>query len=247
MAWDAEVDRVRRLAGADRPSQAQVIAAVNEAARPGDTVVAAAGGLPGDLHKLWRASLPGDYHVEYGYSTMGYEIAGGLGAKMARPDGEVFVMVGDGSYLMLSAELVTSVQEGAKLTVVLLDNHGFRCIRNLSARSGGDNAFNDFVRRDPDSGRLAGPTLDIDFAANAASLGALSVRAETLEELAAALRVARRAERSTVIVVEIDPEPAVPDYESWWDVPIAEVSESAGVRRARRDYQAKRRRQRPAL
>ncbi|MGI8872392.1 MAG: 3D-(3,5/4)-trihydroxycyclohexane-1,2-dione acylhydrolase (decyclizing) [Candidatus Limnocylindria bacterium] len=243
--WDAEVGRVRALSGADRPSQAEVIGAVNDAARAGDVIVAAAGSLPGDLHKLWRTSRPGGYHLEYGFSTMGYEIAGGLGAKMAHPESEVFVMVGDGSYLMLSSELVTSIQEDRKLTVVLVDNHGFRSIRNLSRRSGGENTFNDFLRRDPRSGRLSGPTLDIDFAANAASLGAISRRAGSRAELVSALEEARRADRSTVIVVDVDPDPAVPDYESWWDVPIAEVSDSPAVREARTDYELQRRRERP--
>ena len=155
-AWNAEVDRVLHLHSPVHLSQPEVIRLVNEAARPGDVLVQAAGGLPGDLHKLWRTERPGDYHVEYGYSTMGYEIAGGLGAKMASPEAEVYVMVGDGSYLMLSAELTTSVQEGRRLTVVLLDNHGFQCIKNLSGACGGHNEFNSFRFRDPATGELSG-------------------------------------------------------------------------------------------
>ena len=235
-AWNAEVDRVLHLHSPVHLSQPEVIRLVNEAARPGDVLVQAAGGLPGDLHKLWRTERPGDYHVEYGYSTMGYEIAGGLGVKMASPGAEVYVMVGDGSYLMLSAELTTSVQEGRRLTVVLLDNHGFQCIKNLSGVCGGHNEFNSFRFRDPATGELSGSNLPIDFAANAASLGAHVLRADSAAELAAALRDARGADRTTVIVVEVDPSVAVPDYGSWWDVPVAEVSTSESVREARRAY-----------
>ena len=235
-AWNAEVDRVLHLHSPVHLSQPEVIRLVNEAATPGDVLVQAAGGLPGDLHKLWRTERPGDYHVEYGYSTMGYEIAGGLGVKMASPGAEVYVMVGDGSYLMLSAELTTSVQEGRRLTVVLLDNHGFQCIKNLSGVCGGHNEFNSFRFRDPATGRLSGSNLPIDFAANAASLGAHVLRADSAAELAAALRDARAADRTTVIVVEVDPSVAVPDYGSWWDVPVAEVSTSESVREARRAY-----------
>ena len=235
-AWNAEVDRVLHLHSPVHLSQPEVIRLVNEAARPGDVLVQAAGGVPGDLHKLWRTERPGDYHVEYGYSTMGYEIAGGLGVKMASPEAEVYVMVGDGSYLMLSAELTTSVQEGRRLTVVLLDNHGFQCIKNLSGVCGGHNEFNSFRFRDPATGELSGPILPIDFAANAASLGAHVLRADSAAELAAALRDARGADRTTVIVVEVDPSVAVPDYGSWWDVPVAEVSTSESVREARRAY-----------
>jgi 3D-(3,5/4)-trihydroxycyclohexane-1,2-dione acylhydrolase (decyclizing) len=235
-AWNAEVDRILHLPSPVHLSQPEVIRLVNEAARPGDVLVQAAGGLPGDLHKLWRTERPGDYHVEYGYSTMGYEIAGGLGVKMASPEAEVYVMVGDGSYLMLSAELTTSVQEGRRLTVVLLDNHGFQCIKNLSGVCGGHNEFNSFRFRDPATGELSGPNLPIDFAANAASLGAHVLRADSAAELAAALRDARGADRTTVIVVEVDPSVAVPDYGSWWDVPVAEVSTSESVREARRAY-----------
>jgi len=235
-AWNTEVDRVLDLHSPVHLSQPEVIRLVNQAAGPGDVLVQAAGGLPGDLHKLWRTERPGDYHVEYGYSTMGYEIAGGLGVKMASPEAEVYVMVGDGSYLMLSAELTTSVQEGRRLTVVLLDNHGFQCIKNLSGACGGHNEFNSFRFRDPATGELSGPILPIDFAANAASLGAHILRADSAAELAAALRDARGADRTTVIVVEVDPSVAVPDYGSWWDVPVAEVSTSESVREARRAY-----------
>ena len=246
--WNAEVDRVRHLAAPVHVSQPEAIRLVNEAAGDDGVVVCAAGGLPGDLHKTWRASGPGSYHLEYGYSTMGYEIAGGLGVAMAAPDRHVFVMVGDGSYLMLSAEIATARQEGIDLTIVLLDNHGFRCIRNLSGACGGDNGFNDFRVRDPGTGALDGPVLPIDFAANAASLGAEVLTAHDPAQLADALATARGARGGPlVIVVETEPEPAVPGYDSWWDVPVAEVSDSERVRAARERYEADLRRERTFL
>jgi 3D-(3,5/4)-trihydroxycyclohexane-1,2-dione acylhydrolase (decyclizing) len=243
--WNDEIDRVRHLASPVHVSQPEAIRLVNEAAGDDGVVVSAAGGLPGDLHKAWRASGPGSYHLEYGFSTMGYEIAGGLGVAMAAPDRHVFVMVGDGSYLMLSAEIATMRQEGVDLTIVLLDNHGFRCIRNLSGACGGDNGFNDFRVRDPDTGALDGPVLPIDFVANAASLGAEVVAAHDPGQLATALATAREKRGGPlVIVVETSPEPSVPAYDSWWDVPVAEVSESPRVRAARERYEADLRRER---
>jgi 3D-(3,5/4)-trihydroxycyclohexane-1,2-dione acylhydrolase (decyclizing) len=235
--WNAEVDRVRHLDAPVHVTQPEAIRLVNEAAGPDGVIVQAAGGLPGDLHKLWRTERPTGYHVEYGYSTMGYEIAGGLGVKMAAPDDDVFVMVGDGSYLMLSTELATAVQEDRKLTVVLLDNHGFQCIANLSGACGGHNPFNAFRRRDPATGQLTGDVLPIDYAANARSLGADVLVANDATELAAALAQAKASPRTTVIVVEIDPAVGVPAYDSWWDVPVAEVSTSESVRTARAEYE----------
>ncbi|MFV2061929.1 MAG: 3D-(3,5/4)-trihydroxycyclohexane-1,2-dione acylhydrolase (decyclizing) [Chloroflexota bacterium] len=236
--WNGEVDRVRRLEATQHVSQPEVIRLVNEAAGEDGVVVAAAGGLPGDLHKIWRATGPGSYHLEYGFSTMGYEVAGGLGVAMADPGRRTYVMVGDGSYLMLSAEIVTAFQEGVAMTVVLLDNHGFRCIRNLSEVCGGANAFNDFRIRDPGSGDFSGDVLPIDFAANAASLGAKVLTAHDPVELEHALLAAREVQAGpVVIVVEVEPQPSVPGYDSWWDVPVAEVSSSARVQAARREYE----------
>jgi 3D-(3,5/4)-trihydroxycyclohexane-1,2-dione acylhydrolase (decyclizing) len=243
-AWHAEVDRVRTTATGRLVSQAEVIGLVNDATSPDDVVVCAAGSLPGDLHKLWRATTPGSYHLEYGYSCMGYEIAGGLGVKLARPESEVFVMVGDGSYLMLSAELVTSVQEGLKLVVVLLDNHGFGCIHGLAGSCGAHNTFNQFRFREPSTGMLTGDYLPIDFAANAASLGAKVLCATTRDDLQRALEQAKQNERTTVIVMEIDPHSNVPSYDAWWDVPVAEVSSSDSVQQARRAYDELRARER---
>lgn len=187
--------------------------------------------MPGDLQMMWRARDPEGYHVEYGYSCMGYEIPGGIGAKLAAPDREVFVLVGDGSYLMSPGELTTAVTEGAKLIVVLVDNHGFASIGALSRSLGLD-------------GFGTASELAIDFAANARSLGAQAVRATTLSDLRAALADAKRATETTVIVVETDPKIGVPSYESWWEVVPAEVSEQEGVRKARQDWSAERKRQR---
>ena len=236
--WNTEVDRVRHLAASEHVSQPEVIRLVNEAAGADGVVVCAAGGLPGDMHKIWRASGPDTYHMEYGFSTMGYEIAGGLGVAMAEPGRRVYVMVGDGSYLMLANEILTACQERVSMTIVLLDNHGYRCIRNLSAACGGDNPFNDFRFRDPSSGTFTGEVLPIDFAANAASLGARVLMASTPAELEGALATAEGMQGGpVVIVVEVNPEPSVPDYESWWDVPVAEVSTSERVRAARLAYE----------
>ena len=247
-AWNAEVDRVRVLPGEGRLSQNEVIGIVNDACGPRDVLVGASGGLPGDLQKLWRAAGPGAYHLEYGYSCMGYEIAGGMGAKLAVPDGEVIVLVGDGSYLMLANELATAVQEAIGYTVVCCDNHGFGCIDSLSRACGGANAFNEFrFREGPDSDGGAGyrgAPLPLDFVANARSLGAAAVRADDAAALRAALRDARGARRPTVIVVEVDSRVGVPDYGAWWDVPVAEVSAAPDVRAARERYEAARAKER---
>lgn len=235
--WNDEVERVLHLAAPTHLSQPEAIRLVNEAAGPRGVVVAAAGGLPGDLHKLWRTTTPGGYHLEYGYSTMGYEVAGGLGVKLADPEADVYVMVGDGSFLMLSSELATAVQEGQKITVVLLDNHGFQCIANLSGACGGHNPFNAFRMRDPATGQLTGEPLRIDLAANARSLGAHVIVAQGAAEFARALADARAVQGPVVVVAEVDPSVAVPTYDAWWDVPVAEVSDSDAVREARRGYE----------
>jgi 3D-(3,5/4)-trihydroxycyclohexane-1,2-dione acylhydrolase (decyclizing) len=199
-------------------------------------IVHAAGGLPGDLHKLWRSRGDGDYHSEYGYSCMGYEIAGALGVKMARPDREVSAVIGDGSYLMLNHEIVTSLQEGRKITVVLLDNHGYQCIHNLQRACGSGGFGNEFRERDADSGRLTGANVTVDFVANARSLGAAAFAASTEEELVRALDQARRETRTTLVYVPVEPRTSIPGY-SWWDVPVSEESGSADVQAARKAYQ----------
>lgn len=236
--WNAAVDHARALGHGPLPSQPEVIGAVNDAAGERDVVVCAAGSMPGDLHKLWRTRDPKGYHVEYGYSCMGYEIAGGLGVRMADPSREVFVLVGDGSYLMMAQEIATAVAEGVKLVVVLVQNHGYASIGGLSESVGAQRFGTAFRARTPTG--LDGPTLPVDLAANAASLGADAVRAATVEELRAALRRARSAERTTVVHVETDPSVPAPDSETWWDVPVAEVSALESTREARARYEKRR-------
>ena len=236
--WDHEVDRLYQTPTGVPVSQAEVIGAVNDFARPSDVVMCAAGSLPGDLHKLWRTRDPKGYHLEYGYSCMGYEVAGGLGIKMAAPEREVYVMVGDGSWLMMSSELVTAVQEGLKLTVVLLDNHGFQSIGGLSQAIGNGQFGVRYKQRNPKTGQLDGANVPVDFAANARSLGAHAITARDIPQLKSALAEARRQTRASVIVIETDAEKRAPGYESWWDVPIAEVSELSSVKDARKEFEA---------
>ncbi len=242
--WEAEVERMFDLRHGPPMAQSEVIGVLNRLVGPRDVVVCAAGSLPGDLHKLWRTRDPKGYHLEYGYSCMGYEIAGGLGVKMADPSREVYVLVGDGSYLMMSSEIVTSIQEGYKLVILVLDNHGFSSIGGLSQSLGLGTFGTDYRFRNPQTGCLDGEWLPVDFAANAASLGAHALRASTREELERALEEARQQTRTTVIVVEVDKEARVPSYESWWDVPVAEVSEMDSVRRARAQYEEAKKRER---
>ncbi len=230
-AWGAEVERLVTAGHTPLPSQAEVIGAVNAAAAPEDVVVCAAGSMPGDLHKLWRARDPKGYHVEYGYSCMGYEIPGGMGVKLAAPEREVFVMIGDGSYLMLPGELATAVAERIKLIVVLVQNHGYASIGALS-RSIGSGEFGTHYPPSP------------DLAANAESLGARVIRAGSIDELRAGLEEARANDGPVVVHVEVDRYEGVPSYESWWDVPVAEVATDASVRAAREDYERARQAQR---
>ena len=241
--WDAEVQRIYDLGHGPLPSQGEVIGAVNAAAGPRDVVVCAAGSLPGDLHKLWRTRDPKGYHLEYGYSCMGYEVAGALGVKLCAPDREVFAMVGDGSWLMMSQEIVTALQENMKLVVVLIDNGGFGSIGGLS-ESLGSGGFGTRYRARGEDGQLSGPPVRVDFAANARSLGAHVIPTRSIAELKAALAEAKRQPRTTVVTIETDSEARVGGYESWWDVPPAEVSTSEAVQKARRDWETARRRER---
>jgi len=245
--WDATVDILVTPGAGVELTQAQVIGIANEAAGTDGIVVCAAGGLPGDLFKLWRSLDPKGYHVEYGYSCMGYEIAGGLGVKMAAPDREVFVMVGDGSYLMMHTEIVTSIQEGYKLTIVLIDNGGFRCIRDLQTSSGSPSFGNELRFRNDQSNRLDGPFVPVDFAKNAESLGAIALRAETAEQLGDVLATARTTDRTTLIYVPLSSQARVPSFEGWWDVPIAEVSAEPDVLTARQAYERGLKKQRVLL
>src|ERR1700677_20588 len=240
--WEIEVSRIYGIHQAPPITQGEVIGIVNNFTKPSDIVVCAAGSLPGDLHKLWRTREPGGYHMEYGFSCMGYEIAGGLGAKMADPAREVYVLVGDGSYLMMAQEIVTSLQESFKLNIVLLDNHGFSSIGGLSRACGNEGMGTNYRYRHGE--KYNGEVLSVDFVANAASLGAWTVRARTASELTAALAASREQPRTSVMVVETSYDVKVPGYESWWDVPIAEVSERDGVKAARRSYEDARKKER---
>lgn len=233
-AWQKAVD-VATVApkGQAKPSDAQVIGAVQRAADENAVVVCAAGGLPGELHKLWRTAKPGGYHLEYGYSCMGYEIAGGLGVKIAAPERDVFVMLGDGSYLMMNSEIATSVMLGKKLTIVVLDNRGYGCINRLQ-RSTGSESFNNLLA-DTEHETLP----DVDFAAHAASLGAIAEKADNIAALESALARAKTADRTSVIVIDTDPMITTEAGGWWWDVAVPEVSERAAVRDARAAYEDK--------
>ena len=243
--WDEEVERLFSLGHGPLPAQSEVIGAVNSVSAPHDVVVCAAGSMPGDLHKLWRTRDPKGYHVEYGYSCMGYEIAGGLGVKLAAPEREVYVMVGDGSYLMLSSEIVTAVQERLKLTIVLVDNHGFNSIGSLSRSLGTDGFGTQYrYRRNGslgvDSEESPAPVLPVDLATNAESLGARVIRCGSIEDLRAGLERAKEEETTVVLAIEVDRYEGVPAYESWWDVPVAEVAAVESVRDARATYERSR-------
>jgi 3D-(3,5/4)-trihydroxycyclohexane-1,2-dione acylhydrolase (decyclizing) len=243
-AWEAEVERIYAIRNEPLPSQGELIGAVNELGDPDAVMVCAAGSLPGDLHKLWRARHNKQYHLEYGYSCMGYEIAGGLGIKMAEPSREVYVMVGDGSYLMMAQEIVTSIQEGCKLTIILMDNSGFKSIGSLS-RSLGQTGFGTrYVF--PEDGRLPDDAvsevaeLPVKLAENARSLGALVLEAATYDEFVQTLEMAKSVPYTTVVYVQNDRYVGVPGYHSWWDVPVAEVSESDSVNAAREEWEERR-------
>jgi 3D-(3,5/4)-trihydroxycyclohexane-1,2-dione acylhydrolase (decyclizing) len=246
--WEAEVERIYTIRHEPLVSQGELIGAVNDLGDPEAVMVCAAGSLPGDLHKLWRSRHPKQYHLEYGYSCMGYEIAGGLGIKMAAPEREVYVMVGDGSYLMLSADIITSIQEGYKLTVVLMDNDGYKSIGALS-RSLGSQGFGTryvFPQQNglPDDSSKLVETLPVDLAANARSLGAHVIECITYDDFVSALKAAKTTERTTVIYIKNDRYVGVPGYESWWDVPVAEVSEIDTVRAARAEWEEMRTKER---
>jgi 3D-(3,5/4)-trihydroxycyclohexane-1,2-dione acylhydrolase (decyclizing) len=242
--WRAAVDRITGRREVARPYEGEVIGAVQRSAAnsaANDIVVCAAGTLPAELHKLWRTATPGGYHMEYGYSCMGYEIAGGLGVKMAKPDREVIVMVGDGSYLMLNSEIATSIMLGMKLVIVVLDNRGYGCINRLQQACGGEpfnNLFDDCVQGPDGAPR-------IDFAAHAASLGALAENVTTIAELEAAMARARAADRTYLVCIETDPDRTTEEGGCWWEVAVPEVSEREQVRGARHRYEHDKQQQKP--
>jgi len=247
--WERTVDAVIARRMTPLPAQSEVIVAVNEVAGPNDVVVSAAGSLPGQLHTLWRARSPKQYHVEYGYSCMGYEIPGGIGVKLAAPEREVFVLVGDGSYLMMPSEVATAVQEHTKLVIVLVDNRGFASIGALSRRLGLDGFGTHFRYRTKGSlgldseGEPLSP-LPVDLAANAQSLGARVLRPATIDQLRAALLQAKRASETTVVYVRVDRDAGVEEGGAWWQVATPEVAETEPVRSAHEAESEKRRRQR---
>jgi 3D-(3,5/4)-trihydroxycyclohexane-1,2-dione acylhydrolase (decyclizing) len=245
-SWNDVVEAAYHLGHRPLPAQTEVIGAVEESTTDRDVIVNAAGSMPGDLHKLWRTRDPKGYHVEYAFSCMGYEIAAGLGVKMAAPDREVYVFVGDGSYLMLNSEIVTAVQEGIKIIVILVVNHGFQSIGALSESVGVERFGTQYRRRDA-SGQLQGERLPTDLGANAASLGATVLHANTIEELRGALVQARANREITVIQIETDPSVSGPDSMSWWDVPVAEVTQRASTHDALVRYDAERKVQRDFL
>ncbi|MGO2113205.1 MAG: 3D-(3,5/4)-trihydroxycyclohexane-1,2-dione acylhydrolase (decyclizing) [Pseudoclavibacter sp.] len=254
--WDAAVDEAFARSGLELPGQPEIIGAVQRASAPEDVVVQAAGSLPGDLQKLWRVRDPLGYHVEYAFSCMGYEIAGGLGAKRGAlasgSDRDVIVMVGDGSYLMLNTELVTAVAEGIKLIVVLIQNHGYASIGHLSETVGSERFGTKYRTYDADARNFQGDdVLPVDLAANARSYGIdvieIEPGASTIDELGAALAEAKAKTTSTLIHLNSDPHIYAPDGSGWWDVPVAETSTLEATARARAEYTAQREAQRPLL
>ncbi len=250
-AWEQEVAHVYRPEPKARTtggmSQGEVVGILNDFTGPRDVIVNASGSLPGDLHKLWRTRDPKQYHMEYGYSCMGYEIAAGLGVKMAAPDRDVYVLVGDGSYLMMAQEIATSVQEGVPLTIVVFDNQGFASIGGLSESVGCGGFATEYRHRRPETGLLDGPPVAVDFAANAESLGARVIRADSASSIRAALAAAKGSDRTTAIVVPIDRSRRVGGSGCWWDVPVAEVSALEDVRTARAAYELARQAERRYL
>ena len=232
--WFAAVDPLTAVCPVPRnalPSDMAVIGAVQRAAGPDTVVMCAAGTMPGELHKLWKAGRPGSYHMEYGYSCMGYEIAGAMGIKMAEPDRDVVCMVGDGSYMMANSELATAVMMGIPFTVVVTDNRGFGCINRLQVGTGGAE-FNNLL----DTARHANPSA-IDFTAHAASMGAHAVKAANIAELESHLAAAKGAKVPHVIVIDTDPSPSTPHGGHWWDVAVPEVSARPQVTEARTGYE----------
>ena len=246
--WDRTVEHAYTLGHGPLPAQSEVIGTVNELSDPRDVVVCAAGSMPGDLHKLWRTRDPKGYHVEYGYSCMGYEIAGGVGIAMAAPDRDVFVMCGDGSYLMMSSELVTAVSEGIKIIVVLVNNHGYHSIGALSEELGSQRYGTRYRYRDDASGRLDGAKLPVDLAANAESLGVTVLRAADIATFRGALRQAKQHSGGPVLVhVETDPLVHAPDSASWWDVPVSQAAELNTTVQAYKTYAEHKQEQRPYI
>ncbi len=245
--WNAVVDKAFHLGHGPLPAQTEVLGALNETVGPNATIVQAAGSMPGDLQMLWRAEDPKQYHVEYAFSCMGYEIAGALGIKLAAPEREVYSLVGDGSYLMMAQEIVTAVSEKIKLIVILVQNHGFASIGALSESLGSQRFGTNYRFRDDESGQLDGDILPVDLAMNAQSLGADVIRVTGISEFRKALDVARAATGTTVIHIDTDPVAPVPSSQSWWDVPVSQVSDLDSTQQAFKTYQQHKATQRPLI
>lgn len=243
--WVAESDRLYGIELSEGLAQTRALGVINKFVSPGDVVVGAAGSLPGDLHRLWRCAEPKTYHLEYGFSCMGYEVAGAFGAALAEPDRDVYAIVGDGSYTMLHSELLTSLQEGVKLTVLLFDNHGFQCIDQLQRSNGSSGFGNEFRYRDSTTGRLSGGYMPVDYAAHAASMGAKTYRASTAGELRKALEQAKRDTVSVLIDIKVVPGTNSGGYESWWHVGIPAISNGPDVSEANRRMDSRLRQARP--
>lgn len=232
--WDAEVDRLYADEAEGGLSQTRALGIINQTIDPEAVIVNAAGSLPGDLQRLWRSVHPKTYHMEYGFSTMGYEVSGAFGVALAEPGRDVYALVGDGSYLMLHSEMITSLQERRKITILLFDNHGYQCIHNLQRENGSGGFGNEFRYRSPETGSLSGDYLSFDFAAHARSLGVKAYSATTAEELEAALKLAKEEEATTLIAISVLPGTNTGGYESWWRVGVSEHSSSNEVNAAHR-------------
>lgn len=244
-SWDEKVTLAYQAEEKEKQSQAEVLGAVNEFMESDDVVLCASGSAPGDLHKLWRTKNSKGFHLEYGYSCMGYEISGGLGAKMACPEREIYIILGDGGYLMMPSEIVTSLQEGYKLTIILIDNHGFASIGGLSKSIGSEGFGTSYAYRNKETGQLDGEPLPVDLAKNAESLGAKVFKAADMADFNQALKESKKETRTTVIYIETVPERKMAGYGyAWWDVPIAEVSKSESVKKARENYEQQKKNQR---
>jgi 3D-(3,5/4)-trihydroxycyclohexane-1,2-dione acylhydrolase (decyclizing) len=237
--WHAEVEKLYQLTSTAGNCQTQVLGILNQHIDENAIIVCAAGSLPGDLHRLWRCKHPKTYHLEYGFSCMGYEVAGGLGVKMANPEAEVYVIVGDGSYLMMHSELLTALQEGYKINIIILNNNGYQCINNLQRAHGSQGFGNEFRHRDKQSNRLSGENLAVNFSQYALSLGAIAHHANNAEELKSLLLSTKNNTRSTVITIDVLPNTMSPGYESWWRVGVAEVSTAPQVLSAHAEMQKK--------
>ncbi len=217
--------------------QTAILGALNQFMQKNDVIICAAGSLPGDLHRLWRSELPKTYHLEYAFSCMGYEVAAGLGVKMACPKQEVYVIVGDGSYLMLHSELLTSIQEKVKINIILLDNHGYQCIKNLQQSQGCESFGNEFRYREAETRQLSGEVVKVNFHDYAGALGAETFYANNIEEFNTALKAAKQEKHSTLIAINVEPGTMSDGYESWWRVGVPEVSKSKAVLKAHDEMQ----------